>query len=202
MPSSSWRELYLGGDGSNVSSSEIKLGLHYLSALTEASHPAAQAVVADLFWRGRHVKKDDARALALATIAVANAPSRERMWIEESYAAMFCATPPATRDAAGALVTRWRKMFAQPAPEPSGSVARDLLPERQCANGETVAMARRDGDRSGRRLRRRPAPRPAKDGAATVHRHPLGRRARSAPPRSSARQAVPERQRVGCGTAD
>jgi hypothetical protein len=85
------------------------------------------------------VKKDDARALALATIAVANAPSRERMWIEESYAAMFCATPPATRDAAGALVTRWRKMFAQPAPEPSGL---DLHPERQCANGETVAMAR------------------------------------------------------------
>ncbi len=195
--------LYLGGDGSNVSSSEIKLGLHYLSALTEASHPAAQAVVADLFWRGRHVKKDDARALALATIAVANAPSRERMWIEESYAAMFCATPPATRDAAGALVTRWRKMFAQPAPEPSGSVARDLLPERQCANGETVAIARRDGDRQGAGC---PAVRrQAHQGRrGAVHRHPLRRRARS----RRQEVALPPRpfpgakKRGGCGTAD
>lgn len=131
--------LYVSGEGSP---SEVKLGLHYLSALTEASHPAAQAVLADLFWRGHHLKKDEVRALALATIAVANAPAHERIWIEESYATMFCGTPPAAREAAGALVTRWRKMFAQPSPGPSGSVARDLLPERQCANGETVAIAR------------------------------------------------------------
>ena len=133
---------YLSGEGS---AGEIRLGLHYLAVLTEASHPAAQAVLADLFWRGRHVKKDDARALALATIAVANAPAHERMWIEESYATMFCATPPATREAAGGLVARWRKAFARPSPEPSGLVANDLLPERRCANGEAVAIARAPG---------------------------------------------------------
>ena len=133
---------YLNGEGS---SSEIKLGLHYLSVLTEAGHPAAQAVLADLFWHGRHVKKDDVRALALATIAVANAPAHERMWVEESYATMFCATPPATREAAGGLVARWRKVFARPSPEPSGLVANDLLPERRCGNGEAVAIARAPG---------------------------------------------------------
>jgi TPR repeat protein len=136
--------LYLGGEGS---SGEVKLALHYLAVLTEASHPAAQAVLADLFWRGSHVKKDEARALALATIAVANAPSRERIWIEESYATMFCGSAPATREAAGALAARWRKMFAQPSPAPSGSVAHDLLPERQCASGEAVTIAR--GPRAG-----------------------------------------------------
>jgi hypothetical protein len=134
--------MYLSGEGS---SSEIKLGLHYLSVLTEASHPAAQAVLADLFWRGQHVKKDDARALALATIAAANAPAHERMWIEESYASIFCSTSPATREAAGALVARWRKVFARPTPEPSGLIAHDLLPERRCANGEAVAVSRAPG---------------------------------------------------------
>jgi uncharacterized protein len=134
--------IYLSGEGPN---GEIKLGLHYLSVLTEAGHPAAQAVLADLFWGGRHVKKDDARALALATIAVANAPAHERMWIEESYATMFCATPPATREAAVGLVARWRKVFARPSPEPSGLVANDLPPERRCANGEAVAIARAPG---------------------------------------------------------
>jgi uncharacterized protein len=134
--------IYLSGEGSN---GEIKLGLHYLSVLTEAGHPAAQAVLADLFWGGRHVQKDDARALALATIAATNAPAHERMWIEESYATMFCATPTATREAAVGLVARWRKVFAPPSPEPSGLVASDLPPERRCANGEAVAIARAPG---------------------------------------------------------
>jgi len=133
---------YLSSEGSG---DEVKLGLHYLSVLTESSHAAAQAVLADLFWRGRHVKKDDARALALATIAAANAPAHERMWIEEGYAGIYCATPPATREKAGGLVVRWGKMFARPSPEPTGLPARDLLPERQCASGETVAVARTAG---------------------------------------------------------
>lgn len=132
---------YLSGESS---SSEIRLGLHYLSVLTEASHPAAQAVLADLFWRGRHVKKDDRRALALATIAAANAPAHERIWIEESYAAIFCAASEAARQEADGMIERWRKAFAPPAPDPSGPAARYYVPERQCANGEPVAIARAD----------------------------------------------------------
>jgi hypothetical protein len=130
---------YLGGEGGG---DDIKRGLHYLSALTEASHAGAQAVLADLFWRGRHVKKDDARALALAAIAAANAPAHERMWIEESHAAIFCAASEATRRQADAVMAGWRRAFAPPAPEPVGLAPRDHLPERKCANGETVAVVR------------------------------------------------------------
>jgi len=130
---------YLSADGG---SDDVKRGLHYLSVLTEASYPPAQALLADLLWRGRHVKKDDQRALALATMAVENAPAHERMWIEESYAGIFCAATKVTRQEAGGIVARWRKMFARPSPEPAGLGARDLLPERQCADGETVTIGR------------------------------------------------------------
>jgi hypothetical protein len=132
--------IYLAREGGG---DDIKRGLHYLAALTEASHPAAQAMLADLFWRGRHVKKDEGRALALATLAAANAPAHERIWIEENYAAIFCASGEATRSQADSIMTRWRMMFAPPAPDPSGPATRHaLVPDRQCASGETVAIVR------------------------------------------------------------
>jgi hypothetical protein len=129
---------YLSGSGG---SDQVKLALHYLSVLTEASHPAAQATLADLFWSGRHLKKDEARALALASVALVNAPAGERPWIEASYTAMFCAAPPATREAAGGFLARWRKTSALPSPEPSVPAAGASLPERDCGNIEGVAMA-------------------------------------------------------------
>lgn len=131
--------LYLSPGGS---ADDIKRGLHYLSVLTVAGYPAAQALLAELLWRGQHVKKDDGRALALITLAVEYAPAHERMWIEDSYATIYCAATQATRQEAGRIVARWRKMFTQPSPEPPGLAVRGFLPERQCANGETVAIAR------------------------------------------------------------
>ncbi|HEY1246133.1 MAG TPA: hypothetical protein VGF29_15010 [Hyphomicrobiaceae bacterium] len=134
--------IYLGGDGS---SDDVRRGLHYLSALTEESYAPAQAVLADLFWRGRYVKKDERRALALATMATEGAPAHERIWIEDAYATIFCASNPAAREEAGQLVARWRRMFAPPVGEASsrmGLGARELLPERQCASGEKVALGR------------------------------------------------------------
>jgi hypothetical protein len=131
---------YLAADGP---SDDVRRGLHYLSVLTEASHAPAQALLADLFWRGRHVKKDERRALALVTIAAEGAPTHERIWIEDTYATIFCASAPPAREEAGLLVARWRKMFAAPAPEPTQRMslgARELLPERQCASGEKVAL--------------------------------------------------------------
>lgn len=134
---------YLSGDGT---SDDVKRGVHYLSALTEESYPAAQALLAELLWRGRHVKKDEQRALALITMAVENAPAHERMWIEETYHSIFCASVQGTRQAADGIIARWRKMFARPATEPANRMAlgaRDLLlPERQCADGEAVAIRR------------------------------------------------------------
>jgi TPR repeat protein len=127
-----------------AASDDTRRGLHYLSALTEQGYAPAQAMLADLFWRGRHAKKDERRALALVTLAVENAPPHERIWIEDTYATVFCAVAQPVREAASSLAARWRKMFAEPAPVPAGRLAsggRDLSPERQCANGETVAIA-------------------------------------------------------------
>ncbi|MBO0763903.1 MAG: hypothetical protein J2P50_04855 [Hyphomicrobiaceae bacterium] len=137
--------VYLGGDanglGGGANGDDIRRGLHYLSALTEESYAPAQAALADLFWRGQYVKKDEQRALALATMATEGAPEHERIWIEDTYATLFCASTPPARTAAGQLVARWRKMFPPPLAEPTmGLGARELLPERQCASGEKVAL--------------------------------------------------------------
>jgi hypothetical protein len=124
---------------------DAKRGLHYLASLTEEGHAPAQALLGELFWRGRHLKKDERRALALVTMAAENAPSHERIWIDDTYATIFCATTETAREEAGRLVSRWRRMFAQAAAGPDaamrpGQGTRDLLPERQCASGERVAL--------------------------------------------------------------
>jgi hypothetical protein len=130
---------YLATD--NSKNDDVRRGLHYLAVLAEESHGPAQAMLADLFWRGRHVAKDDRRALALVTMAVENAPAQERIWIEEGYAGIFCGTNQIVRAEAGVLVARWRQTFVRP----DGTVARtgafELLPARQCASGEPVALA-------------------------------------------------------------
>ena len=132
--------IYLGGS----SGDDVRRGLHYLAALSEEGHAPAQALLAELFWRGRHVKKDERRALALVTMAAESAPSHERIWIDDTYATIFCATAEPTREEAGRLVARWRRMITQPSagPEPAMRVgaARPLVPERQCASGEQVAL--------------------------------------------------------------
>jgi hypothetical protein len=129
--------IYLGGRGS---ADDIKRGLHYLSVLTEESHPAAQALLADLLWQGKYLKKDEKRAFALITMAVENAPEHERIWIEDIYQNVFCATSQGTRKQADGFVTLWRKMFARPAadepPRPMALGAGHL--RRTCGNGEVV----------------------------------------------------------------
>ena len=135
--------IYLSGDASG---DDVRRGLHYLASLTEEGHAPAQALLGELFWRGRHVKKDERRALALVTIAAENAPSHERIWIDDTYATIFCATVVSAREEAAPLVARWRLMFAQPAAGPeaamrAGPGTRDLVPERQCASGEKVALS-------------------------------------------------------------
>ena len=135
-------KLYLSGeDGSD----DVRRGLHYLSALSEQSYPAAQALLAELLWKGRFVKSDERRALALITMAAENAPAHDRIWIDETYHSIYCATTHGTRQEATGIMARWRKMFARPVAEPVDRVGlggRDLQPERQCSNGEAVAIRR------------------------------------------------------------
>lgn len=137
-------KLYLSGEGGN---DDVRRGLHYLSALSEQSYPAAQALLAELLWKGRFVKSDERRALALITMAAENAPASDRIWIDETYHSIYCATTHGTRQEATGLMARWRKMFARPVAEPvdrAGLGGRESQPERQCSNGEAVAIRRAD----------------------------------------------------------
>jgi TPR repeat protein len=131
---------YLSGSGS---SEDIKRGKHYLSVLSEEGHPGAQALLADLFWRGKYVAKDERQALGLITVAVENAPAHERIWIEDIYHNIFCGTSQGTRKQADGFVARWRKIFSRPAAGSERSApARDVQPERTCGNGELVDINR------------------------------------------------------------
>lgn len=129
---------YLSGDGTGE---DVKRGMHYLSVLTEEGHPGAQAFLADLLWRGRYVKKDERRALALITMAVENAPEHERIWIEDIYQNIFCGTSQGTRKQADGIVAMWKKMFARPA-APADRTGLGLEPQRKCGNGEVIELQR------------------------------------------------------------
>ncbi len=137
-------KVYLGGVGTPE---DVKRGMHYLSVLTEEGYPGAQAFLADLLWRGRYVKKDERRALALIRMAVENAPEHERIWIEDIYQNIFCGTSQGTRKQADGIVAVWRKMFARPtAPDDRMGLGGGLQPQRACGNGELVDI-NRDGGR-------------------------------------------------------
>jgi uncharacterized protein len=131
-------KLYLAGDARD----DIRRALHYLSSLSEQSYPAAQALLAEQLWTGQHLKLDQRRALALITMAVESAPIHERMWVEDIYHSMYCAASHDTRQEADGLVTRLRKMFARPSADAGGQSGREVLAERLCSNGETVAIHR------------------------------------------------------------
>jgi hypothetical protein len=152
-------KIYLGRSGEDV-----KRGMHYLSVLTEEGHPGAQAYLADLLWRGRHVKKDERRALALITMAVENAPEHERIWIEDIYQNIYCGTSKGTRKQASGIVANWRQVFTRPSP-PANRMelgARELQPQRTCADGEIVDIQRYE-------------PAAAKDAPAVATTPPAGR---------------------------
>jgi TPR repeat protein len=133
-------KVYLSGGGTPE---DVKRGMHYLSVLTEEGHPGAQALLADLLWHGRYIKKDAQRALALITVSVENAPAHERLWIEDIYQNIFCATSQGTREEASGIIPRWRKAFApqsRPAADQLG--LRELQPQRKCGNGEVLDIHR------------------------------------------------------------
>jgi len=136
-------KIYLTGSGGE----DIKRGMHYLSVLTGEGHAGAQAVLADLYWRGHLVARDEQRALALIRMAVENAPAHERIWIEDIYQNIFCGASLGTRKQGDGRVAVWKKMFTPPA-APAERIgfgdlgARDMQPQRACGNGEMVTIER------------------------------------------------------------
>ena len=144
-------KVYLGGGSSPE---DVKRGMHYLSVLSEESYPGAQAYLAILFWRGRYVKKDERRALALIKMATENAPEHERVWIEDIYQNIYCGASARNASAGG-----WHR----------GAMAQDILASRcrQRAHGawEPADLQPQRGRQ--RRTGRRKSRRRACDGTAT-----------------------------------
>ena len=133
-------KIYLGRGGGD----DVKLGRHFLSVLAKDGYASAQALLADLYWRGRYVKKDDQRALALITMAVENAPAHERIWIEDVYQSIYCGSSQGLRKQADGVVAVWRQLFTRPgvSAERKGLDSGGAPQQRTCRNGETVEIHR------------------------------------------------------------
>lgn len=139
-------KVLLRGEGPEMAgfedpASKIENGRHWLSRLSRAGHPGAQAFLADLLWRGKFVQKDQAAALNLIDVAVSNAPPSERVWIEDIYQNIFCNAGEGVRQQATGRVAEWHNRYGR---RPKVRDDRDGLdelsadPVRTCSNGELV----------------------------------------------------------------
>ncbi|HEY7669760.1 MAG TPA: tetratricopeptide repeat protein [Hyphomicrobium sp.] len=130
-------KLYLRGEGIE---SDVPYAKHWLSVLSQKGHPGAQAFLADLLWRGKYMKADPVRALALISVAVANAPPYERVWIEDIYQNIYCGTAQGIRKQATGLVADWRTRYGRKPDltDRSGLGPLNAQAVRTCRNGEAV----------------------------------------------------------------
>lgn len=131
-------KMFLAGDGVKRNQ---RLARHWLSSLTRKGHPGAQAFLADLLWRGKHVKADPVRALALIAVAVKNAPPQERLWIEDIYQTIYCGAAEGVRTQATGIVANWGKRYDRKFRRRSigrHPVFGDVSTIRTCKDGETV----------------------------------------------------------------
>ncbi len=117
-----------------------RLARHWLSTLSEKGHPGAQAFLADLLWRGKHVEADPVQALALIVVAVKNAPPQERLWIEDIYQTIYCGAPNGVRKQVTGIVANWGKRYSRKvrARSPRHALGGDARPLRTCQDGEYV----------------------------------------------------------------
>ena len=133
-------KLLLKGDGVETDEAMAK---HWLSVLSQKGHAGAQAFLADLYWRGKHMAPDPVRALALITVAAENAPPSERVWIEDIYQNIFCDAPSGTRQQATGLVAEWGGRYGRkPAVRDRLGLGELGTPMRTCGDGEPALPVR------------------------------------------------------------
>ncbi len=135
-------KMHLKGEGV---AQDQRLALHWLSTLTQEGHAGAQAFLADLLWRGKDVAKDEKRALALIQVAVANAPDRDRIWIEDIYQNIFCGSSSGIRADADGLVAVWKRLYSPRSGLDQGDTMGLGFVARTCGNGEQLPELSRQG---------------------------------------------------------
>jgi TPR repeat protein len=130
-------KLYLHGEGIEA---DVPYAKHWLSVLSQKGHAPAQAFLADLLWRGKYMKADPVRALALISVAVANAPPYERVWIEDIYQNIYCGAAQGIRKQATGLVADWRTRYGRKPDlrDRTGLGILNTQAVRTCGNGEAV----------------------------------------------------------------
>ncbi len=116
-----------------------RMARHWLSGLSQKGHPGAQAFLADLLWRGKHMKADPVKALALIVVAVKNASPQERLWIEDIYQTIYCGAPNGVRKQVTGIVADWGKRYSRKVrARPRHAMGGDTGPVRTCQDGEYV----------------------------------------------------------------
>jgi uncharacterized protein len=133
-------KLLLIGDGVDA---DTRRAIHWFSVLSQRGHAGAQAFLADLYARGRHVPKDHKRALALITLAVESAPAHERIWIEDIYQHIYCGASEGVRTEANGMVADWRQKYSRSVDEQARApgVNLELLAPnaiRTCSDGRAA----------------------------------------------------------------
>lgn len=130
-------KLRLTGEGLRKS---VPIALHWLANLSRKGHPGAQAFLADLYWRGKYIKRNQVKALALINVAIENASQEDRVWIEDIHQNIFCGATIGTRQAVSGLVATWRNKYGRTRSRHGEDALSSLnaSPVRVCANGETV----------------------------------------------------------------
>jgi hypothetical protein len=130
-------KMFLTGDGVDI---DARRAVHWLSVLSQRGHAPAQAVLADIYWRGKHLPRDVVKAILLGRLAVENAPESERIWIEDIYQRIYCGSPDTVQ--ADAQVADWRRKYGTPTP-PRSQQDGTLMPpkiERVCSDGRPVLL--------------------------------------------------------------
>lgn len=141
-------KLQLKGEGVP---SDVAQGKHWLAILSQKGHAGAQAFLADLYWRGLHMPKDQVRALALISVSVKNAPGAEKVWIEDIYQNIYCGASQGVRKQVGGMVAEWDSRYGR-RPQAEDHTGLDPLraaATRTCENGELVPLDF-EGDKQGK----------------------------------------------------
>jgi len=121
---------------------DVAQGKHWLAILSQKGHAGAQAFLADLYWRGMFMPQDQVRALTLISVAVKNAPTSERVWIEDIYQNIYCGASQGVRKQVGGMVAEWDSRYGRPPTreDNSGLGILDARATRTCSDGEVVPL--------------------------------------------------------------
>lgn len=124
--------LYMNGDGVEKN---VGLAVNWLATAAKKQHPAAQATLGEILWRGQDVRPRQARGLALIILAHQNAVAdgKEPQWIGDLYREALDKSDTATRKDAEAML-----------PELGGVQAATLMPTAKAKPTEVMVMPAAD----------------------------------------------------------